>query len=173
MAARPPLVALKDVRLQDGQRPLFDGVDLAVEPRSRAALVGRNGAGKSTLMKVVMGLIEPDAGDRSVQAGTRFAYVPQEPDIKGDTLLDYASSGGAPLKLLAPLRGRSQNASRSAARSGKVSINSAAAISTMRENGIGICVVACWSFIPFLFANDEVDQSTSNTHQTLRNRISC
>ncbi|HUH22799.1 MAG TPA: ATP-binding cassette domain-containing protein, partial [Brevundimonas sp.] len=95
MAARPPLVALKDVRLQDGQRPLFDGVDLAVEPRSRAAVVGRNGAGKSTLMKVVMGLVEADSGDRAVQAGTRFAYVAQEPDIAGDTLLDYASSGGA------------------------------------------------------------------------------
>jgi ATP-binding cassette subfamily F protein uup len=95
MAARPPLVALKDVRLQDGPRPLFDGVDLAIEPRSRAALVGRNGAGKSTLMKLVMGLIEPDAGDRSMQAGVRFAYVPQEPDIKGDTLLDYAASGEA------------------------------------------------------------------------------
>ncbi len=96
MAARPPLVALKDVRLQDGPRPLFDGVDMALEPRSRAALVGRNGAGKSTLMKVVMGLIEPDAGDRSVQAGTRFAYVPQEPVITGDTLADYAASGEAP-----------------------------------------------------------------------------
>ena len=95
MAARPPLVALKDVRLQDGQRPLFDGVDLAVEPRSRAALVGRNGAGKSTLMKVVMGLIEPDSGDRSVQSAVRFAYVPQEPIITGETLLDYASSGEA------------------------------------------------------------------------------
>ncbi|WP_313472233.1 ABC-F family ATP-binding cassette domain-containing protein [Brevundimonas sp.] len=95
MAARPPLVALKDVRLQDGQRPLFDGVDLAVEPRSRAAVVGRNGAGKSTLMKVAMGLIEADSGDRAVQAGTRFAYVAQEPEIAGDTLLDYAASGGA------------------------------------------------------------------------------
>ena len=107
MAARPPLVALKDVRLQDGQRPLFDGVDLAVEPRSRAALVGRNGAGKSTLMKVVMGLIEPDSGDRSIQSAVRFAYVPQEPDLsppsssasdratKEWTLLDYASSGEA------------------------------------------------------------------------------
>ncbi len=95
MAARPPLVALKDVRLQDGPRPLFDGVDMALEPRSRAALVGRNGAGKSTLMKVVMGLVEPDSGDRSVQAGTRFAYVPQEPLIVGDTLLDYAASGEA------------------------------------------------------------------------------
>jgi ATP-binding cassette ChvD family protein len=95
MAPRPPLVALKNVRLQDGQRPLFEGVDLAVEPRTRAALVGRNGAGKSTLMKMVMGLIEPDSGDRSVQAGTRFAYVPQEPVITGDTLLDYAASEGA------------------------------------------------------------------------------
>ena len=95
MAARPPLVALKDVRLQDGPRPLFDGVDLAVEPRSRAALVGRNGAGKSTLMKVVMGLIEPDSGDRSMQAGVRFAYVPQEPVITGETLADYAASGEA------------------------------------------------------------------------------
>ncbi|HYD26837.1 ABC-F family ATP-binding cassette domain-containing protein [Brevundimonas sp.] len=95
MAARPPLVALKDVRLQDGPRPLFDGVDIAVEPRTRAALVGRNGAGKSTLMKLVMGLIEPDAGERSVQAGVRFAYVPQEPVITGDTLLDYAVSGDA------------------------------------------------------------------------------
>jgi len=94
-STRPPLVALKDVRLQDGPRPLFDGVDLAIEPRSRAALVGRNGAGKSTLMKLVMGLIEPDAGDRSVQTGTRFAHVPQEPVIAGDTLLDYASSGAA------------------------------------------------------------------------------
>jgi len=95
MAPRPPLVALKNVRLQDGQRPLFDGVDIAVEPRTRAALVGRNGAGKSTLMKMVMGLIEPDAGDRSVQAGTRFAYVSQEPVISGETLLDYAASEGA------------------------------------------------------------------------------
>jgi ATP-binding cassette subfamily F protein uup len=46
-------------------------------------------------MKLVMGLIEPDAGERSVQAGTRFAYVPQEPVIVGETLLDYAASGGA------------------------------------------------------------------------------
>ncbi|MGV3578285.1 ABC-F family ATP-binding cassette domain-containing protein [Brevundimonas sp.] len=92
---RPPLVALKDVRLQDGQRPLFDGVDLAIEPRTRSCLVGRNGAGKSTLMKVVMGLIEPDSGNRTINGAVKFAYVPQEPLIAGDTLLDYATSNGA------------------------------------------------------------------------------
>ena len=95
MAARPPLVALKDVRLQDGPRPLFEGVDIAIEPRTRACLVGRNGAGKSTLMKIIMGQVEPDSGERAVQSGVRFANVPQEPVITGDTLLDYATSGEA------------------------------------------------------------------------------
>ncbi|MBU2168023.1 MAG: ABC-F family ATP-binding cassette domain-containing protein [Alphaproteobacteria bacterium] len=95
MAARPPLVALKDVRLQDGPRPLFEGVDIAIEPRTRACLVGRNGAGKSTLMKIIMGQVEPDSGERAIQSGIRFANVPQEPVITGETLLDYATSGEA------------------------------------------------------------------------------
>ena len=42
---KPPILALKSVRLADGPKMLFDGVDLSVEPRSRACLVGRNGAG--------------------------------------------------------------------------------------------------------------------------------
>lgn len=95
MSRPAPLVALKDIRLQDGPRPLFEGVDMAIEPRVRACLVGRNGAGKSTLMKLVMGLVEPDSGERTVQSGVRFAWVPQEPDIKGATLLEHAVSGGA------------------------------------------------------------------------------
>jgi len=100
-ASRPPLIALKDIRLQDGPRPLFEGVDLAIEPRMRGCLVGRNGAGKSTLMRLVMGMIEPDSGDRTVQTGTRFAYVPQEPVITGETLLVDAGThlGAAPLSM--------------------------------------------------------------------------
>jgi ATP-binding cassette subfamily F protein uup len=91
-----PLVALKDVRLQDGPVQLFDGVDLALEPRVRACLVGRNGAGKSTLMRIVAGRIEPDEGDRAVRPGTTIAYVPQEPVPVGATLREWATSGAAP-----------------------------------------------------------------------------
>jgi ATP-binding cassette subfamily F protein uup len=92
---RAPLLALKEVRLQDGASPLFDGVDLALEPRVRACLVGRNGAGKSTLLKVLAGMIEPDAGERTLTSAVRVVMVPQEPLVEADTLRDYACSGAA------------------------------------------------------------------------------
>src|SRR6185295_11775704 len=93
---RAPILALKDVRLADGPLMLFDGVDLALDARVRACLVGRNGAGKSTLLRILAGQIEPDGGERNVTTGTRIAFVPQEPEITGATLLDYATAGGAP-----------------------------------------------------------------------------
>jgi len=96
MAKAPaPLLALKDVKLMDGPVPLFDGVDIALEPRVRACLVGRNGAGKSTLMRMLAGQIEPDSGERHVQQGLRFAFVLQEPEPTGATILDWATAGGA------------------------------------------------------------------------------
>ncbi len=74
---------------------LFDGVDLALEARVHACLVGRNGAGKSTLLRMLCGLIGPDGGDRFLQPGTRVGLVEQEPQIRGETLIDHAIGGGA------------------------------------------------------------------------------
>ena len=92
---KPPVLALKEVRLADGPKMLFDGVDLGLEPRSRAALVGRNGAGKTTLLKVLAGQIQAEDGERVITPGTRISYVPQEPEIAGPTVLDHAIAGGA------------------------------------------------------------------------------
>jgi ATP-binding cassette subfamily F protein uup len=93
---RAPILALKEVRLADGPVMLFDGVDLALEARTRACLVGRNGAGKSTLLRILAGEVLADAGERTVTPGARVAFVPQEPAITGASVLDHATAGGAP-----------------------------------------------------------------------------
>ena len=42
------------------------GVDLDVQSGEVHALVGLNGAGKSTLMKLMVGMLRPDAGELAV-----------------------------------------------------------------------------------------------------------
>lgn len=51
--------------------PLFEGVDLALDPRERLGIVGSNGTGKSTLLDVISGRRQPTAG--SVHVGSTVA----------------------------------------------------------------------------------------------------
>ena len=92
---KPPVLALRQVRLADGPRMLFDGVDLALELRCRACLVGRNGAGKTTLLRILAGEVEVDDGEKTQVPGLRIAWVPQEPVITGPTVLDHLIAAGA------------------------------------------------------------------------------
>ena len=92
--ARAPLLQLSGISLTFGGNPVFDNLDLVVQPGDRVALVGRNGSGKSTLMKVMAGLVEADAGLRVVPPGITVGYMEQDPDLSGyATLGDYAASG--------------------------------------------------------------------------------
>ncbi|MFX0544592.1 ABC-F family ATP-binding cassette domain-containing protein [Roseovarius sp. S1116L3] len=93
MAARPPLLQLSDISLTFGGDPVFADLSLVVQPGDRVALVGRNGSGKSTLMKVMAGLVEPDAGTRVVAPAASVGYMEQDPDMSGfATLGDFAAS---------------------------------------------------------------------------------
>jgi energy-coupling factor transporter ATP-binding protein EcfA2 len=60
-----------------GGATVLRGVDLAVAPGERIALMGRNGAGKSTLLRVAAGLAEPTRG--KVRRGGRVGLLLQNP----------------------------------------------------------------------------------------------
>jgi ABC-type sugar transport system ATPase subunit len=61
--ADTPLVAVRGLRKRYGGVVAVDGMNLAVRRGAIHAVVGENGAGKSTLMKVLAGVVRPDAGE--------------------------------------------------------------------------------------------------------------
>lgn len=76
-----------------GTKTVLDGVDLEVPEHSVFGFIGRNGAGKTTTMKMILGLIRPDAGSITVAGETvRFGqtatnrfigYLPDVPEFYG------------------------------------------------------------------------------------------
>ncbi|MBH0114657.1 ATP-binding cassette domain-containing protein [Novosphingobium sp. YJ-S2-02] len=62
-----------------------EGVDLAVPEGSVYGILGPNGAGKTTTLRMLLGIIEPDAGERVVLGSDRpheiahaIGYLPEE-----------------------------------------------------------------------------------------------
>lgn len=87
-----PALRLAGLRKHFG-RPAVDGLDLCVRRGELYALLGPNGAGKTTTLRLVTGLLAPDAGTIEVlgtdlaaapaAAKMNMAYLPDEPLLYG------------------------------------------------------------------------------------------
>lgn len=58
-----PLLATHGLQVEVGGRRVVAGLDLALRPGERLAILGRNGAGKSTLLATLAGLRPPAGGE--------------------------------------------------------------------------------------------------------------
>jgi ATP-binding cassette subfamily F protein 3 len=56
------------------------GVDLTVMRGERVGVIGANGAGKTVLARLLLGELEPTAGERWAGEGIRFAHLTQTAD---------------------------------------------------------------------------------------------
>mgnify|MGYP000881358267 CR=1 FL=1 len=83
------MVRFDAVTFAYGARPLFEGLDLAMEAGSTVGLLGLNGAGKTSLLKLGAGALFPasgrvevfgrDAGSRSAAFLADVCFVPEDP----------------------------------------------------------------------------------------------
>jgi ABC-2 type transport system ATP-binding protein len=92
-----------------GNAKALDGLDLSVATGEVHGFLGPNGSGKTTTIRVLLGLLRPDAGrvrmlggdpwDDAVALHRRLAYVP------GDVTLWPSITGGEVIDLLGRMRG--------------------------------------------------------------------
>jgi zinc/manganese transport system ATP-binding protein len=82
-------VALNGVTLRRGRRRLLDAADLSIAQGEFVGLLGANGAGKTSLLRLILGLLPPDAGTVSVLGAQArrghpgIGYMPQLRDLPG------------------------------------------------------------------------------------------
>ena len=85
------VLEIRSLAKRFGKQQVIDGLDLVVPEGSVFGFIGRNGSGKTTTMKMVLGLLRPDAGEIAVcgervrfgeTATNRFiGYLPDVPEF--------------------------------------------------------------------------------------------
>jgi ABC-2 type transport system ATP-binding protein len=83
--APSPAVWCSGLRKRYGRRTAVDGVSFTVDRGAVVGLIGPNGAGKTSTIKMLLGLVRPDAGEvlllgrpaRDPRARTRVGYLPE------------------------------------------------------------------------------------------------
>jgi drug efflux transport system ATP-binding protein len=93
-----PLIELKEVRKSFGHTKAVDGLSLTVNRAEMVGVIGPDGAGKTTTLRMICGLIAPDAGVIRVLGDDPFrarrtatasiGYLSQRFSLYGDLSID-------------------------------------------------------------------------------------
>ncbi len=81
MQITTPLIEAHNINQKFGDATILKEISLTLHPKEIVTLIGPNGAGKSTLLKILLGLIEPTAGQVIRKPGLRIGFMPQKIQI--------------------------------------------------------------------------------------------
>lgn len=70
-------VEFRNVCLAFGDKVVLDGVSFCVQPGEMKVVLGQSGSGKSTILRLLIGLLKPDAGEIYIN-GEEVAHLSEE-----------------------------------------------------------------------------------------------
>jgi phospholipid/cholesterol/gamma-HCH transport system ATP-binding protein len=78
-----PLIELKGISKSFGNNKVLDDIDLTIYQGEALGIIGPSGTGKSTILRVIAGLIAPDAGEIYIQGIRREGLIEDGADPLG------------------------------------------------------------------------------------------
>jgi phospholipid/cholesterol/gamma-HCH transport system ATP-binding protein len=78
-----PLIELRGISKAFGSQVILDGVDLTIYRGEALALIGPSGTGKSTALRIIAGLLAPDAGEIYLKGERRTGLIEDGQDPFG------------------------------------------------------------------------------------------
>ncbi len=89
------IVSASEIEISFGQQNILDKASLSICEGDRIGMVGRNGTGKSTFLKILAGIVEPDAGQVVRSKELTFGYLSQEFTLdESKNVFENVLSGG-------------------------------------------------------------------------------
>ena len=94
----PDMLALNNISLRRGRKVLIEGASFQMHAGQRMGVIGANGCGKSSMFAMLMGELEPDEGDLTLDAKDEIAHVAQESPHGSGSAVDYVMDGDRELR---------------------------------------------------------------------------
>lgn len=94
------MLNIESLSLLRGGNTLLDQVEVTIHSGRRVAIVGANGSGKTSLFKLILGELQPDAGQLSLPGQCRISHMEQEVDNIDRTALEHVIDGHKVLRQL-------------------------------------------------------------------------
>ena len=83
MVTSEPLIEFKGVCKAFGSKVILDRIDLKFYPGDAVGVIGPSGTGKSTILRIIAGLLAPDAGEVYIQGQRRQGTLEEGEDPMG------------------------------------------------------------------------------------------
>ncbi|MEM7190356.1 MAG: ABC-F family ATP-binding cassette domain-containing protein [Pseudomonadota bacterium] len=89
------MLTIRDMGFSIAGKPLFQAASAQIPAGAHLGLVGRNGTGKTTLFRLILGELQPDAGEITLPPRARTGTVAQEAPGDGRALIDIVLEADA------------------------------------------------------------------------------
>ncbi len=92
------MLSFTELSLRRGPRLLIDKASFTIYRGEKVGIVGSNGCGKSTLLSLVLGELQPDAGNFERPSNLVLAHVAQELDATDRDAIEFVMDGDEELR---------------------------------------------------------------------------